>query len=468
MSYEEDSIFWVDVEKIIPNPFQPRREFDQEKLKDLSDSIRMYGLLQPLTVTRKEIIKEDGSFTTHYELIAGERRFRASKLIGLTQVPVIIRAGEQTELMKLELAIIENIQREDLNAVDRALAFKQLSEQFKLSHVEVAKKVGRSREYVSNSIRLLLLPEFILNALRMGDISDGHARTLLMLKDRPEEQDTVFRETLLKKLSVREVERIARKIATDKVRKQNWLNSDPELIEIEKRFTESLGTRVQISKTDYGGKLTIDYFSDEDLDKLFDLINQSGITPNQFVSNRESIEALTEATVLEPAEREDLGPFVHRVDQFEVGEQSPADNGPDETSSRESDEQQETIPEENQVSNEYYREPNVPEPAVEEVQNPFGEEAVQENAPEYTSSQSKFDNTFAYEPYKQQETVVEHNRIPDEQRQQENVAQYLRESESELQEEKPQGQYEEKPEEEKKSNSEPEDTDLYSIRNFSL
>jgi ParB family chromosome partitioning protein len=276
MAFQGDSIFWVEVEKIVPNPFQPRREFNEEKLKELSESIRMYGILQPLTVTRNEIQREDGAFYTEYELIAGERRLRASKLAGLSQVPVIIRSGQDTEQEKLELAIIENLQREDLNAVDRALAFKQLAEVFKLSHGQVAQKVGRSREYVSNTIRLLGLPEYMLSSLRTGDISEGHARTLLMLKDRVEEQDVVYREILLKKLSVREVERITRKIASDKVRKKNWVNTDAALIEIEREFTDTLGTRVQISKTDFGGKLTIDYFSDEDLQKLLLIVKSQG------------------------------------------------------------------------------------------------------------------------------------------------------------------------------------------------
>lgn len=230
----------------------------------------MYGVLQPLVVTRRELIREDGTFSTEYELIAGERRLRASKLAGLAQVPVIIRTGEESELMKLELAIIENLQREDLNPVDRALAFRQLADSFGLSHGDVARKVGRSREYVSNSIRLLALPETILSALRSNDISDGHARTLLMLNDRPEEQDVVFREILLKKLSVREVERIARKIATEKVRKKD--TRDVELIEIERGFTETLGTRVEIKQTEYGGRLSFDYFATEDLRKVLDVL----------------------------------------------------------------------------------------------------------------------------------------------------------------------------------------------------
>jgi ParB family transcriptional regulator, chromosome partitioning protein len=267
MAFQGDSIYWVEVEKVVPNPFQPRREFDEHKLRELSESIRMYGVLQPLTVTRKEIQRDDGTFYSEYELIAGERRLRASKLAQVSQVPVIIREGEQSEQEKLELAIIENLQREDLNAVDRALAFKQLADQFGLSHIQVAQKVGRSREYVSNSIRLLALPEHILDTLRKGDIAEGHARTLLMLSDRPEEQEVVFQETLLKKLSVREVERIARKIATDKVRKK-YDDFDAELIAMEKQFTETLGTRVQIQKTDFGGKLTIDYFTTGDLEQI--------------------------------------------------------------------------------------------------------------------------------------------------------------------------------------------------------
>lgn len=290
MSFQGDAIFWVEVEKIVPNPFQPRREFDESKLKELSESIRMYGILQPLTVTRKEIQTDDGAFFTQYELIAGERRLRASKLAGMEQVPVIIRTGENSEQEKLELAIIENLQREDLNAVDRALAFQQLSEVFGMAHSAVAQKVGRSREYVSNTIRLLGLPDYMLSSLRTGDITEGHARTLLMLKDRAEEQDVVYREILLKKLSVREVERIVRKIASDKVRKKNWAGTDAALIEIEREFTDTLGTRVQISKTDFGGKLTIDYFSDEDLQKLLAIIKSQGKITDFHMAGSDEIE----------------------------------------------------------------------------------------------------------------------------------------------------------------------------------
>ncbi|MEK7462680.1 MAG: ParB/RepB/Spo0J family partition protein [Patescibacteria group bacterium] len=298
MAFQGDSIYWVEVEKVVPNPFQPRREFDQHRLQELADSIRMYGVLQPLTVTRNEIVRDDGTFYSEYELIAGERRLRASRLAGVSQVPVIIRSGEQTEQEKLELAIIENLQREDLNAVDRALAFKQLAEVFGLSHSDVARKVGRSREYVSNSIRLLGLPEHILDSLRLAKLSEGHARTLLMLNDRREEQEVVFQEILLKKLSVREVERIARKIATDKIRKKNPDDFDVHLIEIEKQFTETLGTRVQIQKTDFGGKLTIDYFSTDDLEVLLQRIKHEYHSAKQAEDGTEVAATLTAATPL--------------------------------------------------------------------------------------------------------------------------------------------------------------------------
>ncbi len=288
MSFQGDSIFWVELDKIVPNPYQPRREFDEAKLKELAESIRMYGVLQPLTVTRRERTRDDSTFFTEYELIAGERRLRASRLAGLSQVPVIIRNGEQTEQEKLELAIIENLQREDLNSVDRAIAFQQLAEVFHLTHAQIAAKMGRSREYVSNTLRLLALPQYMLSSLQKGEITEGHARALLMLADRPEEQDVLFREILLKKISVRESERISRKIATDRVRKKEWKGSDPALIAIERTLTETLGTRVQIKKTDFGGTVSIDYFDPADLDKILNIVAKRGSNPVTEVSTTAS------------------------------------------------------------------------------------------------------------------------------------------------------------------------------------
>ena len=265
-----DSIFWVETDKIRPNPFQPRKEFDEFKLRDLAESIKQYGVLQPLVVTRNEIVKDDG-IVVEYELISGERRLRASRLAGIPQVPVVIRSKDESDLMKLELAIIENLQREDLNAVDRAVAFKQLADQFGLKHVQIAQKMGKSREYVSNSLRILLLPEHMLLALREGKISEGHTRPLLMLVDRKDEQETLFKEIIYKKMTVRDAELVARKIAVEKARKKDIV-FDPEISSIEQKFTDSLGTRVHIEKGQNGGKITIDFFSNDDLRGILDMI----------------------------------------------------------------------------------------------------------------------------------------------------------------------------------------------------
>jgi len=283
-----NSIFWIEVEKISPNPYQPRKEFDQAKLEGLSESIKQYGILQPLVVTRKEREKEDGGLVVEYELIAGERRLRASKIANLVQVPVIIRTGEDDDRLKLELAIIENLQREDLNPVDRAKAFQLLVDDFKLKHVEIAKKVGKSREYVSNTLRLLALPEEMLLALAEGKITEGHTRPILMLSDRTEEQMTLYKEVIFKKLTVREAESIARRIAHDKVRKKELL-PDPEIMEIEDSLTEELGTRVQIDRKESGGKIMIDFFSNDDLRVILNAIKGGSgehlnITQNSGVS----------------------------------------------------------------------------------------------------------------------------------------------------------------------------------------
>lgn len=286
-----NSIFWIDIEKIKPNPFQPRREFDEARLRDLADSIRQYGVLQPLVVSRVELIKEDEGIVVEYELIAGERRLRASKIANLKQVPVIIRVGDDN-MAKLELAIIENLQREDLNAVERARAFFQLVQEFKFTHGQIGLKVGKSREYVSNTLRLLALPQEMLDALSAGKISEGHTRPLLMLSDRPEEQVVLFKEIVWKKFTVRDAEKIARKIAFDKVRKKEYFQ-DPEISEIEGKLQETLGTRVHIEKKENGGYITIDFFTNDDLRTILDIIKSKNefINPNEmlnkFIAGRE-------------------------------------------------------------------------------------------------------------------------------------------------------------------------------------
>ncbi len=272
-----NSIFWIEVGKIKPNPFQPRKEFEDRSLRELSDSIKQYGILQPLVATRKEIETPDGGLSVEYELISGERRLRASKLAGLLQVPVVIRTGDQSDALKFELAIIENLQREDLNLIDRAKAFQQLAEKFNYKHIEIAAKIGKSREYVSNSIRILALPPDIQEGILGSKITEGHCRPLLMLGDRPEEQMTLYKEIIYKKLTVREAESISRHIASDKVRKKEYI-VDPDILDMESKLTEKLGTRVHIERRDFGGKITIDFFSKDDLRTLLDMVSKGKLS----------------------------------------------------------------------------------------------------------------------------------------------------------------------------------------------
>ena len=281
-----DSVFWIDVERIVPNPYQPRKEFSELGLKSLAESIRQYGVLQPLVVSRADIEKPDGGLESVYELVAGERRLRASKLAGLKQVPVVIRQGD-SNLTKLELAIIENLQREDLNAIDRAKALQKLIDEFGISHAETAAKIGKSREYVSNSLRLLVLPEHMQDAIIGKEISEGHARTLLALNERPEERETLFKEIILKRLSVRAAERIARSIAQERVRAYH--RKSREMVDLEKSLTETLGTRVIIeTNAEEGGRLLIEFFSPDDLQQLVDALaaerEAASATPEEAVS----------------------------------------------------------------------------------------------------------------------------------------------------------------------------------------
>ncbi|MCX6756033.1 MAG: ParB/RepB/Spo0J family partition protein [Candidatus Nomurabacteria bacterium] len=279
-----NSIFWVDVDKIKPNPFQPRREFEEARLKDLADSIRQYGILQPLTVSRVEVVKEDGGIAVEYELIAGERRLRASKLAGVAQVPVVIRIGDDN-MAKLELAIIENLQREDLNAVERARAFFRLVEEFKFTHGQVGTKVGKSREYVSNTLRLLSLPQEVLDALSARRITEGHTRPIMMLADKPEEQMVLFKEIIFKKMNVRDAEKYARRIAVDRVRNKEYI-LDPELLEMEVHLAEALGTRVHVEKSQNGGQITIDFFTNEDLRNILEVmkgVESKGKSPTEML-----------------------------------------------------------------------------------------------------------------------------------------------------------------------------------------
>jgi ParB family chromosome partitioning protein len=245
---------------------------------------------------------------------------RASKIAGLSQVPVLIRDQEESDQLKLELAIIENLQREDLNPVDRAKAFRQLVDQFHFKHSDVARRVGKSREYVSNSMRILALPEHMLTALSEGKITEGHTRPLLMLEDRKEEQEVLFKEMMFRKMSVREAELIARKIAVERARKIERI-PDPELTELEEKLAQTFGARVHIEKGLKGGKITIDFFTNDDLRSILEAVNAkqdlgSNTLLNRHIANTEGEPALLDDRSVEEKKEDETD--LYSVDNFVI------------------------------------------------------------------------------------------------------------------------------------------------------
>lgn len=261
-----ESVFWIEVEKIEPNPYQPRREFAEEALKDLASSIREHGVIQPIIVTKKEIETSTG-LEVNYQLIAGERRLRAAQLAGLSQIPAIIRRGVPDDRIKLELALIENLQREDLNAIERAKAYKQLIDEFHLVQREVGNRVGKSREAVANTLRLLSLPLEFQEAIIGGKMTDGHGRAILMVGDDAVKQLELYNEIISDDLSVRVAENRARQISgrtlTPNPRASRL--TDPELQNWQSQLQEKFGTRVQLQKRGERGKIVVEFYSDEEM-----------------------------------------------------------------------------------------------------------------------------------------------------------------------------------------------------------
>lgn len=260
----KESIFDIDVNKIKANPFQPRYEMEEASLKELANSIKQHGILQPLIVTKFTKDNSRGQ-AVEYQLVAGHRRLRAAEMAGLPRVPAIIR--DSTDQQRLELALVENIQRADLNAMERAQAFKRLQEEFDLTHDEIAKKVGKSREFVSNTMRLLNLPESVQQSLRQAKISEGHARSIAGIKN-PAAQMALFDEIIQNNLSVRQVEQRAREIYVQGHKRQ--VAFDPEIKKIAQKIELALGKKVQIRKSGVGGRVMIDFESKKDLEALAD------------------------------------------------------------------------------------------------------------------------------------------------------------------------------------------------------
>lgn len=262
---DANQINQLDVDSIGPNPHQPRTEFAKGDLEDLAQSIKTHGILQPLVV-----IKSSGG----YQLVAGERRLRASKLAGLSKVPAIVRTFSEQE--QLELAVIENIQRADLNPLEVAIAYTKLIDQFNLTHEQIAKRVGKGASTVSNAVRLINLPHPAKLALQKGQISEGHARAILSLNN-PAEQIQLLERIITDKMNVREAEVAARRFkegTTDKksVKAKDIRSEDKAIVN---SLGKHLGTKTAIQKTARGGRIIIEYYSDEELERITNQILSS-------------------------------------------------------------------------------------------------------------------------------------------------------------------------------------------------
>ena len=255
-------VYHIEVSKISPNPNQPRRNFSEEGIAELARSIREFGFLQPLVVSRREKEISDG-IDVEYELIAGERRLFAAKALGLDRVPAIIREVD-LEREKLELAVIENIQREDLSPIERARAFQRLQEEFRLTQREIAAKLGKSRETVANTVRLLDLPAYIQEALEKKQITESHGRFLLAIGDQAA-QKKLFDDIVSHGLTTRDVKRIVRREKPGGGGGTGGDTISPELKALEEKLTAELGTPVKIERGENQGKITVTFYSDEEL-----------------------------------------------------------------------------------------------------------------------------------------------------------------------------------------------------------
>ena len=281
-------VFHIEVEKIEPNPHQPRKVFEEVALKELAASISEYGIMQPLVVTKIEIETPTG-VDVKYQLIAGERRLLASKMIGLTTVPVIVKVVPE-EREKLELAIVENLQRANLNPVETARAYAKLQDHFGLTQREIAVKLGKSREVVGNAMRLLSLPTYIQDALSHGHLNESQGRLLLAVIDQLQ-QENLFNDIIKNNLSVRELRNKIERLNKPEVKlpAENIYNVEPELREAQERLQQLFGTKVELQKKGSIGKILIDFYSNEELQNILHklLMERSGASQNILAKEAE-------------------------------------------------------------------------------------------------------------------------------------------------------------------------------------
>lgn len=255
----KEQVVELDINLIVPNKNQPRKEFEKVSLEELKNSIQQYGIIQPIVVRKVE---------DKYEIIAGERRWRAAREASFDKIPCIIKEVDEKEAIKL--AIIENIQREDLNPIEEANAFKSLMNTYNLKQEEVAEAVGKSRSYVANSLRLLNLDEEIQDYISEGKISTGHAKALLGVRNK-KDRLSIAKTIIDKKLNVRETEKLVSKSKRKKTGKST-VEKDPFIKEIEERLMSTLGTKVTLISSKKGGKIEIEFYNEEDLQRILEVI----------------------------------------------------------------------------------------------------------------------------------------------------------------------------------------------------
>ena len=263
ISDNDNKIYEINICDIEPNPNQPRRNFDGEALKKLSESISEVGVLSHIL-----LVKKDNGL---YEIVAGERRWRASKLAGKKKIPAIVKKYEEKEVM--EIALIENLQREDLNPYEEALGYQSLKNNFDLTQDEIAKRVSKSRSTIANVMRILTLPDFVIDEIKKGNVSLGHAKALLSLESN-ELKKLLLYKIVNEKISVREAEEAAKKLSQKKrsnLIKKNF-SKDPYVINIEKNLSEKLGSKVHIKSGKIKSKIEIEYYSQKDLEKIIDIL----------------------------------------------------------------------------------------------------------------------------------------------------------------------------------------------------
>jgi len=256
---DKDRVLQISPDRIQVNPMQPRRNFNEHQLNELIESIKQYGIIQPLIVTQKN---------GDYELIAGERRLRAAKILNLATVPVIIRQADEQQ--KLEVALVENLQREDLNAIEAALAYRKLIDEFNLNQEELAIRLGKSRPVITNTLRLLNLPEEIQAALIDGRITEGHAKTIVGLESEAK-QLALFKKILLNKMTIEDAMKETRAMGGTKMAriKINYADKDKEFA-----FREFFGTKAEIKRKGKGGEVIIYFYSDEELGEMVEKIKK--------------------------------------------------------------------------------------------------------------------------------------------------------------------------------------------------